>query len=194
MKVENPAAFRFILDDDIYLLNTDKQGYVQTKSESITEPVTEPAAVAPPVAEEVKQPIAVPQPVIETPKPVFKYLGRNKQRFLILVNYADADFMQAEHLSALENTIKRKALTMEDVIVTNLAKYPGVTITELSAFFKPKKLLVLGQTAMPAAIAPLTLNQPETINGIPALLTFSFNEMMTNNDYKKAFWEQVKNF
>ena len=56
MKVEDTNALRFILEDEIYLLNADKSLYA-----------------SPPKS----------QPEIETQQPVFNYLGSNKKNFLV---------------------------------------------------------------------------------------------------------------
>jgi hypothetical protein len=52
-------------------------------------------------------------------------------------------------------------------------------------------LVVLGKSATPKLIG-LQLNSIQPVNGIKTLITFGFDEMMTNVDNKKAFWEQMK--
>jgi DNA polymerase III psi subunit len=59
-------------------------------------------------------------------------------------------------------------------------------------FFKPKKLLMLGKSSLPEDIELLTLNKPQQLNNCHTLFSFSFDEMMDNNENKKAFWEQMK--
>ncbi|TSD63907.1 hypothetical protein FFF34_015180 [Inquilinus sp. KBS0705] len=171
MKVDNPNAYRFILEDEIYLLEKDK--------------VSRPQPVPQPVA---------PTPVIEikTPDVVFNYMGKNNKAFLILVNYSGEQFIPAAHLTALENILKGKQLGLDDVAIFNLNNYADTGIDQLTQYFKPAKLLVLGQNAMPNGISTLTLNQPTQIGGIAALYSFGFDDMMDNVANKKAFWEQMK--
>ncbi|MFC0518839.1 hypothetical protein ACFFGT_31790 [Mucilaginibacter angelicae] len=195
MKVENPAAFRFVLEDELYLLNADKMLY-----DKIAEP--EPAAAVPPspIIESTKHEPAItspsltpePQTVVKTPAADFKYMGKNLKSFLVLTNYKTAEFINAEHLTALENILKRKELGPDDVAIFNLANYNETKFSQLKPFFKPTKVLVLGEGALPQDIKVLKLNKPVTSNGITVLYSFSFDEMMDNVDYKKAFWEQVK--
>ncbi|MGZ3944568.1 MAG: hypothetical protein ACXVJB_06475, partial [Mucilaginibacter sp.] len=71
MKVEDTHALRFILQDELYLLDEDKGLY----------------SSAP-----------IQQPEIQTQQPVFNYLGLNKKNFLVLVSYAEYEFMKDEHL------------------------------------------------------------------------------------------------
>ncbi|MEO6849866.1 MAG: hypothetical protein ABI203_06980, partial [Mucilaginibacter sp.] len=75
MKAEDPKALRFIFQDELYLLDEDKSLY---------------------------NTIPDRQSLTETPTVTFNYLGSNKKNFLILVNYADHEFMDDAHLTALE--------------------------------------------------------------------------------------------
>lgn len=173
MNIENPLAFSFILQDDLYLLNNDKEAYINNPASQ---------ALAP-------EPIAVAE---ETMPLSFNYLGKHKKNFLVIAHYPGIDFMAEKHLSALESTLKRLEFSMEDVAILNRANHAEVTIQQLMDFFKPQKLLLLGANALPAAMDLPTLNKPLHFNGCQTLLTFSFDEMMDNIEFKKAFWEQMK--
>ena len=176
MKVDNPQAFRFIMQDEIYLLQQDK-GIKNIPSAENTP---------------VNKPLAVTEPIVETPQITFNYLGDNNKRFVVLVNYATEEFIAAAHLTALENILKRKELAIADVAIFNTHTYPGINIKQITEYFNPEKLLVLGAKALPAGIGKLTLNEPTPVGIYTALYSFSFDEMMDSNDNKKAFWEQMK--
>ena len=171
MKVESGQALRFILEDEIYLLKEDKLSYLKPGNQPVV--------------------IPQPQPATVTPKPVFNYLGSNKKHFLVLTYYPDNDFIADDHLAALESVLGRKNHAREDVAILNIAKnaseYP-----ELISHFKPQIILILGQQAIPAGIHQPKFNQIEKRDDVTLLFTFAFDEMMTNVDNKKAFWEQVK--
>jgi hypothetical protein len=188
VKVENPFALRFLLEDELYLLNTDKTLY---EKRNISEPVVEV-----PISE-IK--IQAAEPIIEEPKPEiktlavnFNYLGQNLKNFLILVHYPELEFIAEEHLTALQNILKRKELDLNDVAILNMATYGIVKFDELTTFFKPTKLLLLGHDALPNGIAPLVLNNAKPSGAYTALYSFSFGEMMASTENKKAFWEQMK--
>lgn len=185
MKIENPAALRFIMPDELYLLNADKPLYV---SNAQLPPAATP--VVTPAAEPLTKPIVVP---VVVPEPLsFNYLGHNKKAFLIIVNYPNLEFIHDAHLAALQNILKRLAFEMDDVAILNRAKYEAASFDELTDFFSPDKLLILGENALPAGITKLLLNQPKQLPNCNALFSFSFDEMMDSNDNKKAFWEQMK--
>ncbi|XHR94164.1 hypothetical protein ACFJIV_28350 [Mucilaginibacter sp. UC70_90] len=195
MKVENPAAFRFVLEDELYLLNADKLLY-----DKITESEPAPAVPQSPVTENAKPaPVTIipsltpePQATIKTPVDDFQYLGKNLKNFLVLTWYKNTGFIMAEHLTALENILKRKELSPDDVAIFNLANYSETKFSQLKTFFKPTRVLVLGGDALPQDIKVLKPNKPVTSNGITVLYSYSFDEMMDNVDYKKTFWELVK--
>lgn len=171
MKVESGQALRFILQDDIYLLNEDKLNYAKPDNQ--------------------RTPAPQPIPEILTPEPVFNYLGSNKKHFLVLTYYPNNDFIADDHLAALESVLGRKNHSREDVAILNVAKnnseYP-----ELLVHFKPQTILMLGQQSIPGGIGPSKFNQVEKRDGVTMLYTFAFDAMMSNLDNKKAFWEQVK--
>lgn len=165
MKIENPAALRFVMQEDIYFLPADK----------------------------TEQPVVIEQPVLTTQITDLNYLGKYKKGFLIVANYAKEEYMAADHIAALENILKRKDYGMDDVAIFNRFTYPDVNFEQVQTYFNPQKLLLLGKDALPANLPQLAFNQPQKINEYAALYTFSFDEMMDNTPNKKAFWNQVKN-
>jgi hypothetical protein len=164
VKVEDPNALRFILQDDLYLLEEDKHNYNN---------------------------VTAPHPQIETPQVNFNYLGANKKNFLILVNYPEHEFIAEDHLTALESILNRKGHSRDDVAIFNIAKIT-TEYELLTAYFKPRILLILGQESIPASMKQPTFNLRESNDGVDVLYTFSFDAMMTSTDNKKAFWEQMK--
>jgi hypothetical protein len=163
MRIENPAALRFIIDDDLYLLDKDK----------IVTTISAPA-------------------VTETAAAEFKYIGSNKKNFLILVHYGDKEFMDDVHLTALENILKRMELYIDDVAILNIANHTAITLEEITSYFNPQKILLMGQKAFPQKMEAPVLNQPKQLKKCRALYSFSFDEMMSSNENKRVFWEQMK--
>jgi hypothetical protein len=187
MNVENPIAFSFILQDDIYLLEADKTSYTApapiVATNTIAEP--EPLYAVTPGAEIV----AEKQELV-----AFKFMGGNKKHYIILTYYPNAEFIDDGHLAALQSTLGRLNTSADDVAIVNLANYPDTSVELLRTFFNPQKLLFLGKDSVPARAVNIPLNKISHVEGIATLLTFSFDEMMNSVDHKKAFWEQMKQF
>ncbi|MBD1394043.1 hypothetical protein [Mucilaginibacter glaciei] len=196
MKVENPQAFRFIMPDEIYLLDQDKGDKTTTLAENpvLTQPAPEPVLAPETEIEQViPPPPAAAQPVVvQTPGSAFNYLGNNNKRFLILTSYHNEQFIAPAHQAALENILKRKELDLNDVVILNTHTYPEATIKQLYGHFKPDKILILGANAIPEGLTKPTLNQPVRTSTIAILYSYSFDEMMDSNENKKVFWEQMK--
>jgi hypothetical protein len=189
VNIENPAALHFIMQDDLFFLNTDKKLY---ENKVITAaPEVTPVENTPPIAEAPVIEIVAEVAVVEQPME-FKYMGKKRKDFLVLVHYPELEFIHATHLTALENILKRKGYEIDDVAIFNTAKHATANFEAITAYFKPQKMLVLGKNALPQGISPLVLNVPQQLAGFAALYSFSFDEMMDNNDHKKAFWEQMK--
>jgi hypothetical protein len=165
VKVEDTDALRFILQDELYLLNEDKNLY----------------ASAPHI-----------QPELQTPKPAFNYPTAEKKDFVILVNYGDHALMKEDHQVALENVLGRIGRTRGDVAILNVAIHDVITGGQILEHFSPKTIVILGKAAIPQDLAGLAFNVIEKKDAVSLLYTFSFDEMMTNTDNKRAFWEQIK--
>ena len=175
VKTENTAALHFFMQDDIFLLNQDRDSYNNA---------------ALPTEQPVKQP--EPIAVIETKAITFNYLGGNKKNFLVTVYYPGIEFMADAHLTALQNTIKRLGFELDDVAILNLANHEEADHDTIANFFNPQKMLLMGKNALPKNILPLKLNERQTQDNRTLLFSYSFDEMMDSNEYKKAFWEQMK--
>ncbi len=174
MKIENPVALQFILQDDIYLLNKDRNQYATT------------------AIDEQKGDVSLTIVLEDTPPVNFNYMGKNKAAFLVLTHYTNNEHIADAHLAALENILKRKELVIDDVAILNVANHTTAGFDDLLKHFNPKKLLILGSKAQPQNITPLVLNVPKLIENTMTLYSFSFDEMMDSNENKKAFWDQMK--
>lgn len=163
MKVEDPAAFRFIINEDIYLLPHDKE----TQSKKV-------------VREAENLPFS------------FNYKGKNQKKFLILTHYPDQEAISEPHFTALQAILARKGYQPDDVAIVNMARN-AADITAITEHFTPEKLLILGDKALPAGMPAPSFNRVQPIALCNTLLSFSFADMMENTDNKRAFWEQMKN-
>ncbi len=181
MNIDNPAALHFIMQDDIFLLKNEV-GLFEKGA------VAEALAVTAEVEEEAVATIPVP----EIKPPVIKYKGSNKNGYVILVHYPAHEWMHDAHLTALENTLKRKGIEPADVALINMASHSAIAYPEFTAQLKPQKLLLMGREALPAGVSQIQFNRLHQLPGCTALYTFSFGEMMDSNENKKVFWEQMK--
>ncbi len=163
MKVEHPAAFRFIINEDIYLLPHDKE-------------------------EQSKKVVNV----VETTPFSFNYKGKNNKKFLILTHYPDQGAINPAHFTALEAILSRMGYQPNDVAILNIARNVA-DADNIRSYFSPERLLILGPRAIPEGMAEPQFNTLITDAPCRMLYSFSFDDMMDNKANKLAFWEQMKN-
>jgi hypothetical protein len=204
VNIDNPAALHFIMQDDIFLLNSEKELFKERVFEEVAVAVAgdEPEATVAVavagdkpevvVAEAVLEKTIVEEPVVTHTKPVIRYKGSNSNGFVILVHYPLLEFMHDAHSTALENTLKRLGFELNAAAVVNMAQHTSVFFDELLGELQPQKLILMGSNALPQGIASISLNKVQSLGNSMALYTFSFDEMMDSNENKKAFWEQMK--
>ena len=179
MKLDTPLnQLQYFLPDDLFLLRADREAYCN------------PTAQPP----EPPAPIEIPAIIDETPVITFKYLGGNQKNFLVLTHYTAVEFIAEAHLNALTSTVTRINYSLQDLAIVNLAHTQEANWEQLSQFFNPQKLLILGSKALPANLPALVLNETDQADNCQALYTFAFEEMMGNKENTKAFWNQIKTF
>lgn len=166
MITENATALRILMNDDLYLSQADL--FLEN-----TIPV-----------------LAEPEPILSEPAaPEIQFLGKNQQHFLILTNAP----IQENHLKALESTLLRKQLTLDDVALLDFSVQNTLTFQQLDASFMPQKLVLFGLKPETLDLAEVEFNQVKSVDHMQVLHTYSFEEMLGNKEKTKAFWEPMKN-
>lgn len=163
LNTNNPYALRYLLNETVYDFEITKKD---------REPNEEP--------------------LVEV-SPDYQFLGGNKKQILYIVdNQADAYFSSGA-LDAFSKTINALGLSMEDIAVFNIAKHtPIIDFDQVCTYFNPQKVILAGASPTQLTLNNLSLNDPITINSVKVLYTFSFEEMLTDVERKKTFWQQVK--
>lgn len=128
-------------------------------------------------------------------RPTFNVLGANKSRILYLVeNMTEGHFSPAA-LDAFTKTLHALGLALDDVAVLNLAQIEaGVNFEDLCSYFDPQRIIFAGPSPAKVGIDGLSLNVASSQQSIELLYTYSFEEMLTDTNKKKLFWQAVKAF
>ena len=124
----------------------------------------------------------------------FEYLGENNTYFLIVIADKKHPQIAPITLQILLKIMLAKGLTEKDLAIVNYANYPGVTFNELKAFFACTKIALLGINPQHLQLPPIAANQPETIQQVKVLTSYSIEEMQANETKKRQFWHVMKNF
>lgn len=166
MTIENTTALQILMNDDLYLTQADLH------KESFAAVFVEAEIVLP-----------------EIPSRKIEFLGKNLQNFLVLTEKLILD----NHLKALESTLLRKQLSLDDVAIVDFSAQDDLTFEELNASFMPQKLVSFGVNSEKINLPETDLNQLTTFGNCQILYTYSFEEMLGNKEKTKAFWEPMKN-
>jgi len=130
------------------------------------------------------------EPLVEL-SPDYEFLGGNKKQILYIVENQAHAYFSSGALDAFSRTINALGLSMEDIAVFNIVEHT-INFDQICAYFSPQKIILAGASPTQLTLNNLSLNDPLTINNVKVLYTFSFEEMLTDIERKKTFWQQVK--
>ena len=163
LNTNNPYALRYLLNETVYAFEITKKD---------------------------KEPNE--EPLVEI-SPIYQFLGGNKKQILYIVDNQAHAYFSTGALDAFSRTINALGLSMEDIAVFNIGKHtPIINFDQICAYFNPQKVILAGASPTQLTLNNLSLNDPITIDNIKVLYTFSFEEMLTDTERKKTFWQQVK--
>jgi len=130
------------------------------------------------------------EPLVEL-SPDYEFLGGNKKQILYIVENQAHAYFSSGALDAFSRTINALGLSMEDIAVFNIVEHT-INFDQICTYFSPQKIILAGASPTQLTLNNLSLNDPLTINNVKVLYTFSFEEMLTDIERKKTFWQQVK--
>ncbi len=178
---QNVNALRFLMNDDLYDLGDVIQSHklAVVPEEKIINPLTEPGY-------EVKK--------VELQAVSFNYLGENNRYFLIIVDDKTHADLNTPHREMLMKIMAAKKLELRDLAIVNLAKYPDSNFGQLKNFFSCSKIILFGIDPQTIGLPGTGANQPGKHLDIKVLATFGLEEMSSNTDKKREFWNVMKDF
>lgn len=121
------------------------------------------------------------------------YLGENHRKVTILVADAQALYLGDEALQFLIGILNACKLSMADVALLNVERYPSVTYTNINAELGAEKVLLFG---VPAARLQLPLQFPDyqvqSYNKQVYLSAPSLDKLEKDIEEKKKLWTCLK--
>ena len=177
----NINALRFLMNEDLYNPCDAVQSDIRTviPEETITKPTTEPARET---EKEKFQEVS------------FNYLGENNRYFLIVVDDKTHPELNTPHKEMLMKIMAAKKLELRDLAILNLAKYPDSDFGQLKDFFSCNRIALFGIDPQKIGLPGMGANQPAKHLDVKVLATFGLEEMSSNTDKKREFWNVMKDF
>ena len=132
-------------------------------------------------------------PTIEVEKLVDKeeliYWGNNEKGVLFLVDNTDSEYFSEEGKDAFLKTLAALKLTLSDVAVINLFQL-NFSIADIEKQLQPKTIVYCTGARTNYGT---TFNHTFAEESRNVLITYTFEEMLTNNEKKREFWNAIKN-
>lgn len=116
------------------------------------------------------------------------FRGSNERNILFLVQNQEQEYFSFEAEDAFLKTLAALKLSLKDVAVIN-QRIVEKSVDEVKKVMKPKVCIVCeGENTANQSI----FNQIIEVDGIACLHTYSFEEMLTDTNKKRSFWNAIK--
>lgn len=171
----NSNALRFLMSEDIYIVN----------EKTLSNPIS--------LSEEVHEPI--PEILTEENQSTsFRYAGENNKYFLIIFEDEANPELNSAHKEMLMKIMSAKGLEMRDLAILNLSQYPETNFSQLKEFFCCNRITLFGIDPQRISLPSIAANETFKHLDVKVLASFSLDEMSNSNDKKREFWAVMKNF
>lgn len=125
----------------------------------------------------------------------FVYQGDKSTGVLFILRYPDYPYFSPKAEEAFIKTIGALGLTPENVAVVNLANPQNPNVFKnIMQFFTPKKIILLGVEPKSLVLPEIKHNSYMKGRIATVFNTYSFEEMFSDINKKKAFWGEFKSF
>lgn len=178
----NVNALRFLMNEDLYMVKDPLQPEIQEE-------------IAPvPIVMEALPPAETGISEDKSSVTSFNYLGENNRYFLVLVDDKTHKELNTPHKEMLMKIMAAKKLELRDLAILNLAQYPGANFEQLKDFFSCNRIILFGMNPRDIGLPAMGANEPVKHQDVKLLATFGLEEMSTNTDKKREFWNVMKDF
>jgi len=176
---DNPIALKALLSEEIYLFGEENKE----------------STVAEPNHTEVVTPSLSQTQNFATTSDTFIYQGSKEKGVLFILRYPDYPYFSPEAENAFNKMMDAVQLGKENVAVVNLANAHNPNdFKQIMQYFTPTKIILLG--VEPSSLKlPLIAHNSYMKGKIATVFnTFSFEDMFADQQKKKAFWQEFKEF
>lgn len=147
--------------------------------------------------------VAAPEPVVAVDTnsvtqeaaaaPVLQLYGGNKKKILFIVNKPGVPFFSKDAELAFLKTLAAMNLALADVLVVNVASFnQQIGFEFIQNQLSPAYWVFLGTSPTSIKLGEYPENSWSPGGGSQVLRTYSFDEMLTDVEKKRVFWNAVK--
>lgn len=137
------------------------------------------------------------QPEVSVPQPApaeIPHLGMNQKKILFIVSRQESSFFSKEAELAFLKTLQALRLELDDVAVINLQQLgqPPLFFERIRKKFEPRSCIFLGAEPREAGLEAFADHLWKEEQGLRFLKSYGFEEMLTDKQKKRMFWEAIK--
>ncbi len=163
---QNPIALRFLMSETVFRSAVENRLAEKMSIDSIKNDL----------------------PLSDNIEPDFLFWGSNERNILFLTQNLEEDYFSIDAEDAFLKTLAALNLSLNDVAVFNRRKVDEST-DRICEVLNPKICIFCeGENESNKA----NFNKISTVEGVACLYTFSFEEMLTDTNKKRAFWNAIK--
>lgn len=194
----NAEALRLFFTEDIYLVNNEvKDAFVEPLKE--VQGVLQAGNIVLPQTEVkiddqqiVDLSITTEIKVEAKAKFDFKYLGKNQQNILILVNDRDNEVSTEQGRELLRKLVNAIALTAKDFALINYANYTTATYADFNAVLKCKLVLAFGVFPKQLGLAEQRMHELKEVGETKFIFTTNLHDLDRDQTSKKILWSNLQ--
>lgn len=122
---------------------------------------------------------------------VIPSLGNNKKNWLLLISNNQEAFVKEDIFNMLNKLLQACQMTLDDVVLVNVAHFPEYDFNSLSRQFAPQKIILFGHV-LPELIQGHHKNKIWGKDGCYFLHTDELKDMLQDPTLKVPFWNELK--
>lgn len=194
----NAEALRLFFTEDIYLVDDFSKSLLTEPVNATVGQLQKEVVAVPHTKSSIEAKSATKTLIIEEPKPLmaknfdFKFLGKNENKILILVNDAENETSTLQGRELLRKLVLAIGLTVKDFALVNYANYTGATFNDLNSFFSSKLLLSFGVSTKQLALEEQALHTLFNFGATKMVFTLNLHNLDSDEASKKLLWTSLK--
>lgn len=123
----------------------------------------------------------------------WSFLGENKQKVLVVVNYPDIAHIPDKQLDFLTKLLSACKLNLGDTAILNFNKYSGIDFNSILSFFGPKTIFLYGVDPQNFGLPVLFPQfQIQSFNQSTYLFVPALEQIEVDKILKSKLWECLK--
>ena len=188
--VDNPAALRLFLTEDIYAIKNELPAVKVQTNAGCANRWANPEAAEKKLQKQTDAGQAEENFQPQAKEWDFQFLGENQKKVLILVNDAQNEVSTTQGLEVLRKIVRKLGLSGKDFALVNYARYKGAAFADFKQFFDCRLLLSFGVDCACLQLPQSNLHALVTYRQVKIVITQRVD--ILDDDHETLLWAGLK--